>query len=60
MEKQNPCETCSNYRESPLYVGNYLVYMPSCIDCAIQYELIKSQFSKEITEKQNRKVVNNE
>ena len=46
MEKQNPCETCSTYRESPLYIGNCLVYNPItvCESCPILYEQIKAQF----------------
>lgn len=48
MKKQNPCEKCPTYRESPLYIGNSLVYNPMnrCVTCPILYEQVKAQFIK--------------
>ena len=48
MIDHNLCENCSTSRESPLYIGNSLVYNPMdrCVTCPILYEQFMAQFIK--------------
>ena len=48
MTERTLCENCSTFRETPLYIGNSLVYNPMnrCDTCPALYEQFKAQFTE--------------